>query len=124
MRTMVKRILVVEDNEQNLILVRDFLTYQGYEVIEARNGEKGVKIAKEQKPDLILMDLQMAVMDGFGAMKILKNDPETKNIKIIGVTAYAMKGDREKILASGFDDYISKPIDTRQLPELMKKFLG
>lgn len=120
---MVKRILVIEDNEQNLILIRDILSYQGYEVIEARDGEKGVKIAKEQKPDLILMDLQMPVMDGFTATKILKSDPETKNIKIIGITAYAMKGDEKKILDSGFDAYVSKPIDTRQLPKLVKKFL-
>ena len=69
------------------------------------------------------MDIQMPVMDGFTAIKILKADPVTKNIKIIGVTSYAMKGDEEKILASGFDAYVSKPINTRQLPELVKKFL-
>jgi CheY-like chemotaxis protein len=120
---MMKKILIIEDNEQNLILMRDILTFHGYEVIEANNGKEGVKIARELIPDLILMDIQMPVMDGFTAIKILKNDPVTRDVRIIGVTSYAMKGDREKILASGFDSYFSKPINTRQLPELVKKFL-
>ena len=120
---MIKKILIIEDNEQNLILMKDILTYHGYEVIDANNGKEGVKIARELRPDLILMDIQMPVMDGLTAIKILKDDPETKNIKIIGVTSYAMKGDEEKILASGFDAYVSKPINTRQLPELVKKSL-
>lgn len=120
---MSKKILLIENNEQNLMLMRDILIYQGYEVIEANNGEEGVRIARELKPDVILMDIQMPVMDGFTAIKILRDDPVTKNIKIIGVTSYAMKGDREKILASGFDAYVSKPINTRQLPELVKKYL-
>jgi len=120
---MIKKILIIEDNEQNLTLMKDILTYHRYEVIEADNGKEGVKIARELRPDLILMDIQMPVMDGFTAIKILKGDPVTKNIKIIGVTSYAMKGDREKILASGFDAYFSKPINTRQLPELVKTFL-
>jgi len=120
---MIKKILLIEDNEQNLILMRDILTYHGYEVIEANNGKEGVKIARELIPDLILMDIQMPVMDGFTAVKILKDDSATRNIRIIGVTSYAMKGDREKILASGFDDYVSKPINTRQLPEIVKRFL-
>lgn len=117
-------ILVIEDNEKNLLLMRDILTYRHYEVIEARDGESGIKMAKERKPDLIIMDIQMPVMDGFSATKILKRDPQTKEIKIIGVTSFAMKGDKERILAAGFDDYISKPIDTRQLPELIKKYIG
>jgi len=105
------------------MLMRDILTYHGYEVIEANNGKEGVKIARDLIPDLILMDIQMPVMDGFTAIKILRDDPVTRNIRIIGVTSYAMKGDREKILASGFDAYFSKPINTRQLPELVKNFL-
>lgn len=121
---MAKRILVVEDNEKNLVLLRDILTYHGYEIMEARDGQSGIKIAKEQKPDLILMDIQMPSMDGFEATKILKNDPETKDIKIIGITSYAMKGDKEKILNSGFDAYVSKPINTRELPKLIQEYLS
>ncbi len=116
---MAKRILVVDDHEKNLVLLRDILTSNGYEVLESRDGLSGVKIAREQKPDLILMDIQMPLMDGFEAAKILKNEPETKDIKIIGITSYAMKGDKEKILDSGFDAYISKPINTRELPKLI-----
>jgi two-component system, cell cycle response regulator DivK len=121
---MPKLILVIEDNERNLLLIRDILTYHHYEVIESKDGETGIKIAKERKPGLILMDIQLPVMDGFSATKILKNDPETKNIKIIGITSYVMKGDKERILESGFDGYISKPIDTRQLPDMISKLIG
>ncbi len=118
-----KKILVVEDNEKNLALFRDILLYYGYEVLEAENGAMGVKTAQERLPDLILLDIQMPVMDGFAALKILKEAPETRNIKVIALTSFAMAGDREKIMAAGFDDYISKPINTRTLPELIKKYL-
>jgi two-component system cell cycle response regulator DivK len=118
------KILVVDDNEKNMMLVRDILVFHKYEVIEARNGEEGIKKAKDEKPDLILMDIQMPVTDGFTAAKVIKHDPEMRGIKIIGITSYAMKGDRERVLESGFDDYISKPIDTRALPELLKKHLA
>lgn len=120
---MPKRILVVEDNEKNAKLLRDVLSYHGYEVIEAGNGEKGVNMAREHRPDLILMDMQMPVMDGFTAMSILKGDPDTRGIKIIVVTSSAMAGDRERILSAGADYYISKPIDIRELPETVKRFL-
>src|SRR4030042_2835441 len=117
------KILIVEDNEKNRTLVKDVLEYQGYEVIEAGNGKEGIKIAKENNPDLILMDIQMPVMSGYDAIKILKNNPKTKDIKIIALTSFAMKGDKEKIMEEGFDDYIAKPIDIRRLPELVKKAL-
>src|SRR4030042_6055579 len=117
------KILIVENNEKNRTLVKDVLEYHGYEVIEAGDGLEGIKMAKEHKPDLILMDIQMPVMDGIAAGKILKNDPETKNIKIIALTSFAMKGDKEKIMDEGFDDYIAKQIDIRRLPELVKKAL-
>lgn len=81
-------------------------------------------MVKTHKPDLILLDLQMPVMNGFEVLKILKNDPETKAIKIVAVTSYAMAGDKEKILEAGADDYISKPLNTRELPEKVKKLLG
>ncbi|EKD27892.1 MAG: Response regulator receiver protein [uncultured bacterium] len=121
---MPKLILVIEDNEKNMLLMRDILTYHQYDVIEATDGEMGIKLAREKKPDLIFMDIQMPVMDGFTAANILKTDPQTKNIKIIGITSYAMKGDKEKILDAGFDDYISKPINTRQLHEVVKNIIG
>lgn len=121
---MSKKILVVEDNPTNRLLIRNVLKYYGYEVLEAADGKEGVSMAIEHLPDLILMDLQMPVMDGFRASYMLKNDPSTKHIKIIALTAFAMKGDREKVLEAGFDEYIPKPIDTRGLPELVKKLLG
>lgn len=119
---MSSKILVVEDNEKNRILIRDVLEYYGYQVLEAGNGAEGTAMAKEHKPDLIIMDIQMPVMDGMSAAKIIKNDPETREIKMIALTSFAMKGDKERFMAAGFDDYIAKPIDTRMLPELVKKY--
>jgi CheY-like chemotaxis protein len=121
---MALKILIVEDNDKNRILIRDVLKYYGYEVIEAENGKNGVKLAKQHLPDLILMDIQMPVMDGFTAIALLKDDPLTRPIKVLALTSFAMKGDRERIMQAGFNDYIAKPIDTRQLPELIKKQLG
>ncbi len=121
---MSKKILIVEDILMNRRLIRDILIYHGYETIEAENGEEAVRIAREQKPDLIIMDIQMPVMNGFEAIKILKSDPATKDIKVIAVTSFAMAGDREKVLAAGFDDYISKPLNTRELPEMVKRLLS
>ncbi|MEO5360170.1 MAG: response regulator [Nitrospirota bacterium] len=119
-----KKILIVEENENNRLLMRSVLSYYGYDVIEALNGEEAVRAAKETLPALIFMDIQMPVMDGLTAVKILKHDPATQAIKTIAVTAYAMKGDRESILEAGFDGYISKPIDTRQLPEIVKEYIS
>jgi CheY-like chemotaxis protein len=118
-----KRILIVEDNAQNRLLLKDLLEYHGFEILEAANGEEGIAVARKERPDLILMDLQMPVMDGFAAGKILKEDPATKHIKIVAITSFAMVGDRERVMEAGFDDYISKPIDTRGLPGLLKKIL-
>ena len=105
------KILIVEDNEKNLKLFSVIIKSLGYEILTAMNGEEGVKIAKEESPDLILMDIQMPVMDGITAFNILKSDEKTKNIPVIALTSYAMAGDRERFLGSGFVDYISKPID-------------
>lgn len=121
---MAGKILVVEDNKKNRLLLKDILMYYGYEVIEAVNGEEGVRLAIEHKPDLILMDIQMPVMNGFRAVEALKDNPDTKHIKIVAVTSFAMKGDREKMLKAGFDGYIAKPIDTKQLPEIVKELIG
>jgi len=118
-----EKILLIEDNEKNRTLIRDILKFYKYEVIEADNGEQGIKMAEEHLPDLILMDMQMPVMDGFEATKLLKDNPSTKNIKIIAVTSFAMMGDRDRILEVGADEYVSKPIDTRELPKLVEKML-
>ena len=118
------RILIVEDNPQNRLLVKDVLEFHGYEIMEAEDGQAGIEMAKKYKPDLILMDVQMPVMDGFTAGKIIRGDPDTKNIKIIAVTSFAMLGDKDRIMEAGFDHYISKPINTRELPVLIKEMLS
>jgi two-component system, cell cycle response regulator DivK len=117
------KILIAEDNESNRLLIRDLLHHYGYEVYEAENGRKAVEMSREIAPDLILMDIQMPVMDGLTAMKHLKNDAATAGLMIIALTSFAMKHDREKMLAAGFDGYLAKPLDTRALPEAVQKFI-
>ena len=116
-------ILIVEDNENNRSLFRDILTYHGYEVSVAADGQEGVIQARKLVPDLILMDIQMPGMDGVTAGGILKGDPATSGLKIIALTSFAMRGDLDKFLAAGFDGYLSKPINTRELPDLVKRWL-
>jgi two-component system cell cycle response regulator DivK len=116
-------ILIVEDNENNRCLFRDILIFHGYNVSVAADGQEGVALARELKPDLILMDIQMPGMDGMTAGGILKGDPATSGLKIVAITSFAMRGDQEKILAAGFDGYLSKPISTRELPGLVKQWL-
>ena len=118
------KILIVEDNVQNRLLMVDILTVHGYEVIEARDGLEGIQLAHSHKPGLILLDMQMPVMDGLEAARLLKADPETRSIKILAITSFAMKGDRERILAAGCDEYMAKPIDTRDLPIVVQRLLG
>ena len=117
------QILVVEDNERNLKLVRDVLQFAGYEVLSARSGEQGVALARERVPDLVLMDLQLPAMDGTEALRILRADPLTREIPVVAVTAFAMKDDRERALDAGFDSYLEKPINVRAFPELVRGFL-
>jgi len=117
------KILIVEDNENNRSLFRDILTFHGYEVSVATDGREGVALARELKPDLILMDIQMPGMDGMTAGGILKGDPATSGLKIIALTSFAMRGDQEKFLTAGFDGFLSKPISTRELPGLVKRWL-
>jgi CheY-like chemotaxis protein len=112
---MTKVILIVEDEPNNLKLLRDLLQTSGYTTIEATDGEQGVVLAKSKKPDLILMDIMMPVVDGLEATRILKADTTTKNIPVLALTAYAMKGDKERILEAGCDGYISKPINIKEL---------
>ena len=120
---MTQKILIVEDNHQNRCLMVDILRVHGYEILEARDGMEGLKMAQLHKPDLILLDMQMPVMDGLEAARLLKANPETRGIRILAVTSFAMKGDRERILAAGCDEYMAKPIDTRQLPVLVRQLL-
>ncbi len=117
-------ILIVEDNSQNRLLMVDILQAHGYEVLEAKEGEEGIRLARLHRPKVILLDMQMPVMDGLEAAKRLKADPETRSIKILAVTSFAMKGDRERILAAGCDEYMAKPIDTRLLPVMVRQLLA
>lgn len=117
------KILIVEDNEKNLKLFRSLLNSQGYETVEARDGEEGVRLAKDQKPDLILMDIQMPVVDGITATRILKENPETKDIPVMALTSYAMKGDRDRFLSEGFVEYIAKPIKVDEFLEVVRRYL-
>lgn len=121
---MSKRILVVDDNENNRILMRDILNFHGYEVIEAEDGVEALKKAKEEKPALMLLDLQMPVMDGFTAIRKIREDNELKDLIVIAITSFAMKDNQEKALSAGFDGYITKPINTRKLPEIVENFLS
>jgi len=121
---MPEKILVVEDNEQNLILMRQILTHQGYDVLEATDGLTGLVMARTHMPALVLLDIQMPVMNGFAVIREIRNNPETRNIKAIAVTSFAMKGDRESALQAGFDEYVTKPIDTRKFLALVKEILS
>lgn len=116
-------ILVVEDNERNLKLVRDVLRFAGYQVIEARSGEQGVALAQEQTPDLVLMDLQLPGMDGTQALRRLREHPSTRDVPVVAVTAFAMKDDRDRAFRAGFDGYLEKPISVRTLPGQVRDLL-
>jgi two-component system cell cycle response regulator DivK len=118
------RILVVEDNPLNLKLIRDVLVFQGYDVVEARTGEEGVHLAHDLVPDLVLMDLQLPGIDGVEALRLLRQDPVVGDVPVVAVTAFAMKEDRERADANGFDGYLAKPISVRALPAQVEAFLG
>ncbi len=113
------KILVVEDNDRNRRLMRILLKANGYEVIEASTGVEAMDYLQDHVPDLILMDIQLPHTDGLALTREIKNGAQTKDIPIIAVTAYAMKGDRERMLEAGCDGYISKPIDTQKLPQII-----
>lgn len=118
-----KNVMVVEDNEKNRKLVRVVLKSKGYNVIEATTGEEALNILKNQKPNIILMDIQLPGIDGLTLIKQIKADAATKEIPIIAVTAYAMKGDEQKILDTGCEAYMSKPINTQELPLTIEKYI-
>jgi two-component system cell cycle response regulator DivK len=116
-------ILIVEDNERNRRLVRDVLQFRGYQTIEAETGEDAVRMARERLPALVLMDIQLPGIDGITALGQLRNDPTTRSIPIIAVTASAMTHDRQKIMAAGFDGYQSKPINVKEFLEVVRAML-
>lgn len=118
-----KTILVVEDNEVNMKLLRVLLKRGDYEIYEASDAEQGINIAREHLPDLVLMDVQLPGMDGLTAARIMKQESDLKHINIIAVTSYAMAGDAEKALEVGCAGYISKPINTRTFLEQIARFL-
>ena len=117
-------ILIVEDNEKNLKLVRDVLRHTGYQTIEAGNGEDGIRLAKERGPALILMDIQLPEVSGLEVTKWIKDDPELHAIPVIAITAFAMKGDEERIRQGGCEAYLSKPISVAKFIETIRQFLG
>ena len=116
-------ILVIEDNELNMILFRDLLQLEGYLVLEAYDAEKGVQIAREKRPSIILMDIQLPGMDGLKATRLIKEDPTLKKIPVVALTAYAMEKDRQEALAAGCIGFIAKPIDTRSFAAAGSDFL-
>ena len=121
---MEEKILVIEDTPMNMELVADLLEVQGFNVLQAETAEMGIEKARAETPDLILMDIGLPGMDGLTATGILKQDQLTKNIPIIAFTSHAMKEDKEKIMAAGCDGYITKPIDTREFPKTVARFIG
>ena len=118
---MSKCILVVEDQKDNRQILRDLLTNAGYEMIEAENGEDAVASAQARRPDLILMDIQLPILDGYEATRRIKADPDLKSIPIIVVTSYALSGDEDKARLAGCDDYVAKPFSPRQLLAKIKE---
>ena len=121
---MSRRILVIEDQEDNRRIVRDLLTSVGYELIEAVSGEEGVSLAEREQPDLILMDIQLPGLDGYEATRRIKANPALEKIPIIAVTSYALSGDDVKARAAGCDDYVSKPFSPRALLAKVREYLG
>ena len=116
-------ILIVEDNEKNRKLVRDALQFKGYQTIEAETGEDGVSLARERRPALVLMDIQLPGINGIEALGQLRADPTTRDIPVIAITASVMAQDRQKIMAAGFDGYQGKPISVREFLETVRRIL-
>ncbi len=118
------KILIVEDNEMNRDMLSRRLIRRGYEVIMAVDGEEGIMAARAKNPDLILMDMSLPVVDGWEATRRLKAEPATRAIPVIGLTAHAMAGDREKVIDAGCDDYDTKPVELARLLQKIEGLLG
>ncbi|MSO71432.1 MAG: response regulator [Alphaproteobacteria bacterium] len=121
---MAKTILIVEDNELNMKLFHDLLEAQGYGTLQTKDGMEALKLAREHKPDLILMDIQLPEVSGLEVTKWIKEDAELKHIPVIAVTAFAVKGDEEKIRQGGCEAYVAKPISVTQFLETVGRFLN
>ena len=117
-------ILIVEDNEKNMKLVRDVLQFKGYQTLEAATAKEGLKLAREERPDLVLMDIQLPDMDGIAALAHLRADGLTQKIPVLAVSASVMPDDQQRIAASGFDTYITKPINVKSFIETVERFIG
>jgi two-component system cell cycle response regulator DivK len=119
-----QRVLIVEDQEDNRAILRDLLSNAGYELIEASNGEEGVALAERERPDLILMDIQLPVVDGYEATRRIKGNASLRSIPIIAVTSYALSGDEAKAQEAGCDGYVAKPFSPRQLLAKIREYLS
>ena len=116
-------LLIIEDNQLNMKLVRSMLKLAHYQVLEAKDAEDGILLARENLPDLILMDIQLPGIDGLDATRIIKDDPVLKHIPVVALTSYAMQGDEEKAIRAGCNGYIAKPIDTRNFLDILSGYL-
>ena len=119
-----KTVLVIEDNQLNIKLFQTLLQMEKYRVLEALDAETGFQLAKAHKPDLILMDIQLPGLDGLSATRVIKNEPDLKDIPVLALTSYAMYGDEAKALEAGCAGYIAKPVDTRRFLETISRFLN
>jgi two-component system, cell cycle response regulator DivK len=115
-------VLIVDDNEKNVKLARDVLNFAGFRTLEARSAGEGISLAAEHLPDVILMDIRLPDMDGTVAVHNLRSDSRTARIPVVAVTSFAMKGDRERFLAEGFDGYLEKPISVREFPDQVRSY--
>jgi len=119
-----RRILMVEDNPLNLKLVRDVLQFAGYDVIEAQSGEEGLRVAQQDPPDLVLMDLQLPGIDGTETLRRMREGSLGRDVPVVAVTAFAMAEDRERATLAGFDGFVEKPISVRELPGQVEAFMN
>jgi CheY-like chemotaxis protein len=118
------QILIAEDNAVNRELLRELLEPCGFSVLEARNGQEALAMIEQSQPDLLLLDISMPILDGFAAVRKIRENPRLSALPVVAITAYAMQGDREKILDSGFSGYLSKPVDSRSLAQELERHLG
>jgi len=116
-------VLIVEDNDKNMKLARDVLQAKGYQTLEAETGEEGVRLAKERKPDLVLMDIQLPGINGIEAFKQIRADPKTARIPVVALTASVTPTDRSQITAAGFDAFVGKPINLKEFLDTVKRFV-
>jgi two-component system cell cycle response regulator DivK len=117
-------ILLVEDNEKNRKLVRTILEFRGYEVVECEDGEPSLELARKHRPALVLMDIQLPTMDGITALRRLRADPDTSAIPVVAVTASVTPGERDRVVAAGFNGYVSKPIDVATFGEMVASYVA